>query len=129
MLNTTRCRENGMTWRAKKTGGTIQYLWKVQLRYGKALCGKWASLATIVLNAKNCSINTGRPFTAHQVLMETRELIEHIHCETTLTSDHYTNYINLEGRLPAARERLLSEIDHALTWEESRFRPFFVGTQ
>ncbi|MBW1800239.1 MAG: radical SAM protein [Deltaproteobacteria bacterium] len=76
-------------------------------------------------------INKGR-FTVlspHQVLMETRELIEHIHCETTLTSDHYTNYINLEGRFPGARERLLAEIDDALTWEESRFRPFFVGTQ
>jgi len=64
----------------------------------------------------------------HQVLNETRELIERIHCETTLTSDHYTNYIELEGRFPAARGRLLSKIDHALTWEESRFRPFFVGT-
>ena len=64
----------------------------------------------------------------HQVLNETRELIERIHCETTLTSDHYTNYIQLEGRFPAAKEKLLSEIDHALTWEESRFRPFFVGT-
>lgn len=65
----------------------------------------------------------------HQVLKETRMLIESLECPATLTSDHYTNYINLEGMIPEAKSRLVEEIDQALTRDESRFRPFFVGTQ
>jgi len=52
-----------------------------------------------------------------------------IRCHTTLTSDHYTNYINLDGKLPDDRERLLWEIDRALERDESEFRPFFIGTE
>jgi hypothetical protein len=44
-----------------------------------------------------------------------------------ITSDHYTNYINLEGRLPDEKARLLEEIDRALLLEETFFRPHFVG--
>ena len=65
----------------------------------------------------------------HQVLLETRQLLENLQCSTTLTSDHYTNCINLSGRLPEDKKRLLSEIDHALVLDESQFRPFFIGTQ
>lgn len=65
----------------------------------------------------------------HGVLEETKELVRNIHCRTLLTSDHYTNYINLQGRLPEHRDRLLREIDDALEREEDQFRPFFVGTQ
>ena len=65
----------------------------------------------------------------HEVLLETRQLIEKLQCSTTLASDHYTNYINLDGRLPEDKERLVSDIDHALALDESQFRPFFIGTQ
>ena len=65
----------------------------------------------------------------HEVLEETRLLLKNLHCETYLTSDHYTNYINLEGRIPEDKSRLLKEIDEALTWDESKFRPFFIGTE
>ncbi|MBN2124817.1 MAG: B12-binding domain-containing radical SAM protein, partial [Deltaproteobacteria bacterium] len=65
----------------------------------------------------------------HAVLEETRLLLENLTCETTLASDHYTNYLHLEGRLPEAKARLLDRIDEALTWEEGRFRSFFIGTQ
>ena len=50
-------------------------------------------------------------------------------CCTILTSDHYANYLNLSGKLPEDKERLLDEIAHALSWDESRFRTHFVGTQ
>jgi len=70
-----------------------------------------------------------QPLSPHQVLMEARELLKNLECRTHLTSDHYTNYINLTGRLPEDREKLLGEIEHALTRDETRFRPFFVGTQ
>ena len=62
-----------------------------------------------------------------EVLDETGRLIEGIEAETTLTSDHYTNYINLEGRLPRDKPRLLAALREAMTWDPARFRPFFIG--
>ncbi len=62
-----------------------------------------------------------------EVLAETAQLIAGIEAETTLTSDHYTNYINLEGRLPRDKPRLLAALREAMTWDASRFRPFFIG--
>ena len=65
----------------------------------------------------------------HQVLTETGELINGLACQTRLTSDHYTNYINLTGRLPEDKERLLRQIKQALTMDENQFRSFFIGTE
>jgi radical SAM superfamily enzyme YgiQ (UPF0313 family) len=65
----------------------------------------------------------------HELLLETRLLLENLNCTTLLFSDHYTNYLNLEGRMPGDKNRLLASIDEALALDESRFRPFFVGTQ
>ncbi|MGD9107502.1 MAG: radical SAM protein, partial [Desulfobacterales bacterium] len=65
----------------------------------------------------------------HEVLHETARLIKNLQVSSCLTSDHYTNYINLEGRLPEAKNRLLDEIHAALRKNEKSFRPFFVGTQ
>ena len=67
--------------------------------------------------------------TPHGVLREAASLLERLTISTTLTSDHYTNYINLCGRLPDDKPRLLDEISHALERDESEFRAFFVGTQ
>ena len=65
----------------------------------------------------------------HQVLRETRRLLENIRCSTRLASDHYTNYLNLAGNLPQDKDRLTAEIDRALKRPEGSFRPFFIGTQ
>lgn len=65
----------------------------------------------------------------HGILKETRMLLENLKCSTYLASDHYTNYINLEGRLPEKKAVLLGQVDEALQWDESEFRPFFVGTE
>ena len=65
----------------------------------------------------------------HGVLKETANLIRLLDAPSQLTSDHYTNYINLEGRLPECRGRLMEEIDTALKRPESDFRPFFIGDQ
>jgi radical SAM superfamily enzyme YgiQ (UPF0313 family) len=65
----------------------------------------------------------------HEVLLETRLFLDNLTCSTRLYSDHYTNYLNLEGRMPDEKDRLLASIEEALAWDESRFRPFFVGTQ
>ena len=67
--------------------------------------------------------------TPHGVLRETKTFLEGLTIKTFLASDHYTNYINLHGRLPQDRPRLLKEINHALERDESDFRPFFIGTE
>ncbi|MBT8357387.1 MAG: radical SAM protein [Desulfobacterales bacterium] len=63
----------------------------------------------------------------HEVLEETLSLIQDIRVSTFVASDHYTNYINLEGRLPDQKERLIKKIEESLKRDEESFRPFFVG--
>jgi radical SAM superfamily enzyme YgiQ (UPF0313 family) len=65
----------------------------------------------------------------HGILEEASAMIRRIDVPSQLTSDHYTNYINLEGRLPGSRDRLLAQIDEALKRPETDFRPFFIGDQ
>jgi len=65
----------------------------------------------------------------HGVLTETARIIENLTVTSNLASDHYTNYINLEGRLPRNRTRFLEVLAAALKRDESEFRPFFIGTQ
>ena len=65
----------------------------------------------------------------HGVLKETATLIRLVDSTSHLTSDHYTNYIDLDGRLPDCRNRLLACIEDALKRPETEFRPFFVGDQ
>ena len=63
----------------------------------------------------------------HGVLQEAASMIRLLDTPSELRSDHYTNYINLEGRLPGCRDPLLAQIDAALQRPESQFRPFFIG--
>ncbi|MDI6796442.1 MAG: radical SAM protein [Desulfatibacillaceae bacterium] len=65
----------------------------------------------------------------HEVLEETRLMIENLDVTSQITSDHYTNYINLEGRLPPDKASLLADIEKALQRPQSDFRPFFIGDQ
>jgi hypothetical protein len=65
----------------------------------------------------------------HGVLERGATMIRLLDVPSQLTSDHYTNYINLEGRLPGCRKRLLAQIDDARKRPETDFRPFFVGDQ
>jgi radical SAM superfamily enzyme YgiQ (UPF0313 family) len=65
----------------------------------------------------------------HEVLLETRRLIENLTVSSQLTSDHYTNYINLHGELPDKKAALLRQLDKARQQSEKTFRPFFIGDQ
>ncbi len=65
----------------------------------------------------------------HEVLRETQLLLSLLTIPTLITSDHYTNYLNVSGRLPEDREAMLARIEAALQRPESDFRPFFIGTQ
>ncbi|MCF8031150.1 MAG: hypothetical protein K9K39_09670 [Desulfohalobiaceae bacterium] len=62
-------------------------------------------------------------------LREARLFLEHTNARTWLTSDHYSNYVDLHGRLPDDREALLQRIDACLELDASYFRPFFVGRE
>ncbi len=66
----------------------------------------------------------------YQALTEVRLLVEELAGPTFLTSDHISNFFDVTGRIPEDRGRLLAEIDEALGWPRSRFRPpteHFVG--
>jgi radical SAM superfamily enzyme YgiQ (UPF0313 family) len=65
----------------------------------------------------------------HDILNEILILLENIALETEVFSDHYTNYLNVAGRLPADRERLLAQVRDALARPESSFRGYFVGRE
>lgn len=65
----------------------------------------------------------------HGVIRETRALLDGITIPTQVASDHYTNYVNVQGRLPEDKESMLRILDAALQRPESDFRPFFVGHQ
>lgn len=65
----------------------------------------------------------------HEVLLETRRMLEQLSASSLLTSDHYTNYINLVGKIPPAKPLLINQIDQALQREEKTFRPVYIGNQ
>jgi radical SAM superfamily enzyme YgiQ (UPF0313 family) len=60
---------------------------------------------------------------AHQALRETRLLIERLHGPTVLLSDHITNFLDVNGRVPADKMLMLETIDEALEWSLESFRP------
>ena len=65
----------------------------------------------------------------HAVLRETRAIVSGLDVSSELTSDHYTNYINVHGTLPQDKSKVLKEIDMALERDESDFRPIYIGDQ
>jgi len=65
----------------------------------------------------------------HGILNETAAIIRGLAVDSHLVSDHYTNYLNVFGRLPVDRERMLHQIETALQLDENTFRPFFIGDQ
>lgn len=60
---------------------------------------------------------------AHQALAETRLLVEHLEGPTVLLSDHVSNFLDVNGRIPEDRDLMLASIDEALGWPIERFRP------
>lgn len=65
----------------------------------------------------------------HQALTETMHLLSQITTPTQVASDHYTNYLDINGRLPEDRDAMLQALRQALGRDESTFRPFFIGRQ
>jgi radical SAM superfamily enzyme YgiQ (UPF0313 family) len=67
--------------------------------------------------------------TPKQVIAELTDLVKRLNGPLNLFSDHYTNYLNLEGRLPCDRDRLFSFLEQASRLPREAFRPDFVGNQ
>jgi len=70
-----------------------------------------------------------RILTPHEVLEETRQLITGLDVTSEITSDHYTNYVDVHGKLPENRDDMLSVIGKAMKKDESDFRPMYIGSQ
>lgn len=65
----------------------------------------------------------------HGIIKETQRLVRQLKVTSYLASDHYTNYIDLHGRLPESQSKILEQIKAAAHLPESQFRPFFIGDQ
>lgn len=65
----------------------------------------------------------------HGIIKETQRLVRQLKVTSYLASDHYTNYIDLHGRLPESQSKILEQIKAAAQLPESQFRPFFIGDQ
>ena len=79
-------------------------------RLGTEWCERWERGDLTLLNA-------------YQALEETRLLVERLEGPTVLLSDHVTNFLDVNGRLPEERQLMLEAIDEALDWPLERFRP------
>jgi len=60
---------------------------------------------------------------AHQALEETRLLVERLRGPTVLLSDHVTNFLDVNGRIPNDKPTMLAAIDEARQWTLESFRP------
>jgi len=65
----------------------------------------------------------------HEVLRETYRLIEGLDVTSQLYSDHYTNYISVNGKLPEDKELMLQAVKKALKKDENSFRKIYIGTE
>ena len=65
----------------------------------------------------------------HGIIKETQRLVRQLKVTSYLASDHYTNYIDLHGRLPESQSKILEQIKAAAQLPESQFRSFFIGDQ
>jgi len=65
----------------------------------------------------------------HEVIKETYDLIKDINVTSQLFSDHYTNYIRINGKLPDDKKRMLKQTKKALKIDEKSYRELFIGTE
>lgn len=65
----------------------------------------------------------------HEALKETYRLIKNLKVTSKIRSDHYTNYIAVNGKLPEDRQLMLDAIENALTKDEKSFREIYIGNQ
>jgi radical SAM superfamily enzyme YgiQ (UPF0313 family) len=64
-----------------------------------------------------------------EIIKETYELINNLKVKSKVYSDHYTNYLHVNGKLPEERELMLQTIKNALKLDEKSFREVYIGTE
>jgi len=67
--------------------------------------------------------------TPHEIIKETYELIKNLKVTSKVYSDHYTNYIHVNGKLPEHRDSMLLTIKDALERDENTYKEVYIGTQ
>lgn len=60
---------------------------------------------------------------AYQALEETRLLVENLEGPTLLLSDHVSNFLDINGRLPEDKPLMLEQLEEAQGWGPEAFRP------
>jgi radical SAM superfamily enzyme YgiQ (UPF0313 family) len=65
----------------------------------------------------------------HEVLKETYKLINGLKINSKIFSDHYTNYIRVNGKIPEDKISMLKFIKIALKRDEGDFRKIYIGTE
>ena len=65
----------------------------------------------------------------HEVLRETYDLITGLDATSKIVSDHYTNYIQISGKLPEDRDQMLYLVKQAMNRDESSFRDVYIGRE
>ena len=63
----------------------------------------------------------------YEVLRETYDLISGLEVTSKVVSDHYTNYIQIRGKLPEDKDQMLCEIEQAMKRDERGFREIYIG--
>lgn len=58
----------------------------------------------------------------YEALREIRLFVESLEVTSYLASDHFMNFWDVSGQLPANKEKMLADIDHALNLPRERFR-------
>jgi radical SAM superfamily enzyme YgiQ (UPF0313 family) len=77
---------------------------------GTEWCERWQRGELTLLNA-------------HQALEETRLLVSRLEGPTALLSDHISNFLDVQGRIPEDKPAMIEGIDEALEWSLEQFRP------
>ena len=79
----------------------------------------WVRVRTLMLRPKTILSNMVKRGEFHElkpveVVEETKLLLENLECTTEFLSDHNSNYLQLNGKLPVEKEKMLKYIDEIL---------------
>jgi radical SAM superfamily enzyme YgiQ (UPF0313 family) len=65
----------------------------------------------------------------HECLREIRALLNGLEAPMELVSDHISNHVNVRGRIPEDRQRMVEHIEKCLDLDEDEFRGSLIGAQ
>jgi radical SAM superfamily enzyme YgiQ (UPF0313 family) len=65
----------------------------------------------------------------HEIIQETYDLIKCLKVDSQIFSDHYTNYIRVNGKLPEDKNIMLDLIKKSFKIDENNFRDIYIGAE